>query len=639
MVRTDPRTRQTAGRGGNRREPGADRSVQGQGTPLSAALKRIFGFTSFRANQEEIVRSVLNGHDAFVVMPTGGGKSLCYQLPAHLIPGTCIVVSPLISLMKDQVDAANGVGLRAAYYNSSLTGDQRLYVFKGLRTGKFDLLYVSPERIAMEGFLNTLKAMRICLFAIDEAHCISEWGHDFRPDYLYLARLVDMFPEVPVAAFTAAATERVQTDIMHRLGLRNPHVVRASFNRSNLFYQVMPKEDVLAQILQFVRARPEEPGIVYRTTRDDVERTAAALVRNGIRAMPYHAGLDDSIRRHNQEAFKHDEIQVVVATIAFGMGIDKSNVRFVLHGDLPKNLESYYQETGRAGRDGEPAHCLLLFGAGDIPKIRFFINQIADDQKRQTGSQQLNDMVKYATANTCRRCQLLSYFGEVYGHDHCGACDVCTREVERWDATTEAQMVMSAVARTRERFGTNQIIDIVVGSNTKQIRQRGLDRLKTYGAGKDKPKRYWRRMVDELVAQECIVRTDDTYPVLRLTEKGRRVLAGQKRFLAVTPVERQSPGPVAARRVGYNKGLFEELRQLRYGLAATRNVPPFIVFSDRTLHEMARMLPTTLEEMRNVSGVGEVKLREYGEQFLKAISRFVDTHPETLSVLNPGKSP
>ena len=622
MVTMDRRKGQAAGPGENTGKPGA---------PLRVVLKRIFGFSSFRANQEEIVRSLLKGRDAFVVMPTGGGKSLCYQLPAHLIPGTCIVVSPLISLMKDQVDAANEVGLRAAYYNSSLTGDQRLSVFKGLREGRFDLLYVSPERLAMEGFLNTLKGMRISLFAIDEAHCISEWGHDFRPDYLYLSKLVEMFPGVPVAAFTAAATERVQTDIMHRLGLRNPHIVRASFNRSNLFYQVMPKEDVSAQILRFIRARPGEPGIVYRTTRDDVERTAATLVRNGIRALPYHAGLEDSTRQHNQEAFKHDEVEVVVATIAFGMGIDKSNVRFVLHGDLPKNLESYYQETGRAGRDGEPAHCLLIFGSGDIPKIRFFINQIADDQKRETASRQLKDMVRYATATTCRRCQLLSYFGEVYEHDHCGACDVCTGVIERRDATTEAQMVMSAVARTHERFGTNQIIDIVVGSNTKQIRQRGLDRLRTYGVGKDKPKRYWRRIVDELVEQECMVRTDDTYPVLRLTEKGRQVLSGQKTFLAVTPVERQTTAPVATPREGYNRDLFEELRQVRYAMATARHIPPFIVFSDRTLHEMARLLPTTLEEMRNVSGVGDVKLREYGEQFLMAIARFMDTHNESIT--------
>jgi ATP-dependent DNA helicase RecQ len=618
--------------------PETKKAVSTDSASLTVALNKVFGFHSFRANQEEIVRSILDRRDAFVVMPTGGGKSLCYQLPAGLMPGACVVVSPLISLMKDQVDAAVGVGLRAAYYNSSQNKKQRLDVLRRLQTGKLDLLYVSPERLTMEAFLNTLKRTHICLFAIDEAHCISEWGHDFRPDYLYLAELVEVFPDVPVAAFTATATERVQTDIVARLGLRNPCVVRASFNRPNLFYQVAPKENVAAQILEFVSSRPGESGIVYRTTRDDVEHTAVMLSRAGIRALPYHAGIEDGTREKNQDAFNHDEVRVIVATIAFGMGIDKSNIRFVLHGDLPKNLESYYQETGRAGRDGETAHCMLLFRSGDIPKIRFFVNQIAGEQERKVSARQLNEMIKFASVNSCRRRQLLAYFGEAYDQDNCGACDVCTNTVERVDATTEAQMVLSAIARTQERFGINQIVDIVVGADTRQIRQRRLDRLKTYGVGKDKPKRHWRRIVDELMAQDCIARTEDEYPVLRLTDKGRRLLTGKETFLAIKPVEKRAPGPAVVWAGDYNRDLFEELRRLRRELAAERNVPPFIVFSDKTLHEMARHFPTTVDEMRRVSDVGDVKLNEYGMRFLTAIRSFLETHPEGAPITIPQPS-
>ena len=605
-----------------------DRAVSTDSASLTVALNKRFGFHSFRDNQEEIIRSVMARRDAFVVMPTGGGKSLCYQLPAGLMSGTCIVISPLISLMKDQVDAAAVVGLRAAYYNSSQTKEQHLDVLRRLQAGNLDLLYVSPERLTMEAFSNTLKRTKICMFAIDEAHCISEWGHDFRPDYLYLGDLVEMFPDVSVAAFTASATERVQTDIVVRLGLRNPYVVRASFNRPNLYYQVAPKEDVVSQILGFVSSRPGESGIVYRTTRDDVERTAASLAHAGIHALPYHAGLDDSTREKNQDAFNHDEVQLIVATIAFGMGIDKSNVRFVIHGDLPKSLESYYQETGRAGRDGEQAHCMLLFGSGDIPKIRFFVNQIADEQELKVASRQLNEMIRFASVNACRRRQLLAYFGESYSRDNCGACDVCTDIVERVDATVEARMVISVIARTGERFGITRVVNIVVGADTRQIRQRRLDRLKTYGVGKDRPKQHWRRIVDELIAQECITRTEDQYPVLRLTDKGRRLLAGNERFMAIKPAVKLQPRHAAVWAEDYNRDLFEKLRQLRRELSIKGKMPPFIIFSDRTLHEMARHFPSTLNEMRAVNGVGDVKLSEYGMLFLNAIRGFLETNPE-----------
>jgi len=467
-------------------------------------LKDIFGFHSFRPNQEEIVRAILARQDCFVVMPTGGGKSLCYQLPAHIMDGTCMVVSPLISLMKDQVDAAIATGLRASFLNSSLSAAMKRDVQLRFTAGELDLIYVSPERFAMPEFIAELKHVKLSFVAIDEAHCISDWGHDFRPDYLNLATIVEDFPDVPVTAFTATATHRVQEDIVAKLRLRSPHTVRASFNRPNLFYKVIPKQKPGDQILKFVRAHPNDPGIIYRTTRKSVEQTAALLARHGIKALPYHAGLDDASRIMNQDAFNRDEIDVIVATIAFGMGIDKSNVRYVLHGDLPKNMESYYQETGRSGRDGESAHCLLLFGYGDIPKIRYFIDQISENTERNHSIKCLNDMVHYATINVCRRKQLLNYFGEDYPPQKpepsmtntespmiaTGACcDICAGEVESVDATVDAQIVLSAIARTGERFGINYIVSVVTGSDFDRIQQLGHDKIKTFGIGKDQDKR------------------------------------------------------------------------------------------------------------------------------------------------------
>jgi ATP-dependent DNA helicase RecQ len=389
-------------------------------------LKTVFGFQSFRPNQESIIKNILHGRNVFAVMPTGGGKSLCYQLPATVMHGTAVVISPLISLMKDQVDAAVENGIRAAFMNSSMNADEVSDVYRMLKYNKIKLLYIAPERFAMPHFLERLKTVAISLFAIDEAHCISEWGHDFRPDYLGLSLIPKMFPGVPIAAFTATATQRVQADIIDKIGIRKPHIVRASFNRPNLFYEVKAKSKVELQILKFLRDRPGESGIIYRTTRDSVMETADFLKSKGIAVLPYHAGLSADERSKNQEAFNRDEVQVVVATIAFGMGIDKSNLRFVIHADLPKNIEAYYQETGRAGRDGEPAHCLLFFGRGDIPKIRYFINDMTDDKERFIAIQKLNQTVGFASHNVCRRKQLLTFFGEDYPRDNCGACDICS---------------------------------------------------------------------------------------------------------------------------------------------------------------------------------------------------------------------
>ncbi len=596
---------------------------------LRAALKKVFGFAEFRPNQESIVRAITEGRDTLAVMPTGSGKSLCYQLPACVMPGTCVVVSPLISLMKDQVDAASANGLRAACYNSSQGTSERLGVLRRLEAGRLDLLYISPERLGMEAFLNHLKRCQVSLFAIDEAHCISEWGHDFRPDYLFLGELVGELPHVPVAAFTATATREVQTDIVQRLGLRSPHLVRASFDRPNLFYEVVRKERVEQQIVELVRARPGDSGIVYRATRAAVEDTAALLNQAGVRALPYHAGLANKVRREHQEMFNRDRVEVVVATIAFGMGIDKSNIRFVVHGDLPKNLESYSQETGRAGRDGEPADCTLFYGGGDIPKIRHFIDRLEDEDERHRSLQKLHDMIAFASVNACRRRQLLAYFGETYRADNCGRCDVCCGNVERVEATTDAQIVMSAVARTEERFGAAMIVDIVTGANTRQVRQWHMDRVKTYGRGSDRPKKHWRHIIDELIAQQCIVRTADRHPSLKLTPKGKRVLFGREPFHASKTAESKPAASehTHADRPG-NAELFEVLRRLRLELAEERNVAPFVVFSDRSLREMTRIFPTSEEAMLAVTGVGEMKWRAYGPRFVDAIAAFLGSHPE-----------
>ncbi|MFH0953679.1 MAG: ATP-dependent DNA helicase RecQ [Verrucomicrobiota bacterium] len=409
----------------------AEGAAEGIGPTAGAvgeSLTRVFGHGSFRPYQEDVVRAILSGRDAFVVMPTGGGKSLCYQLPACVLPGVCLVVSPLISLMKDQVDGACARGIRAAYLNSSQTEGEKRGVLDRLVSGQLDLLYVAPERFPLPGFLELLRALPVCLIAVDEAHCISEWGHDFRPDYLELPRMLAQLPRVPVAAFTATATARVQRDIIRRLALRSPYQVRASFNRPNLYYEVRPKGDVEVQILQHVAVRRRQSGIIYRTTRKKVEGTAAWLSSRGVRALPYHAGLDAETRKANQDAFDCGETDVVVATIAFGMGIDKPDVRYIIHGEIPKNMESYYQETGRAGRDGAPAHCVLFFDWGDLPTLRYFVGQIRDDTQRQIAQGKLNEMIDFVETRDCRRRRILAYFGEHYPSDRCGMCDVCRRK-------------------------------------------------------------------------------------------------------------------------------------------------------------------------------------------------------------------
>jgi ATP-dependent DNA helicase RecQ len=599
------------------------------------ALRTVFGFEAFRPNQEEIIKNIMARRDIFAVMPTGGGKSLCYQLPAWLLEGTAVVISPLISLMKDQVDAACENGIPAAFINSSMSRQEISDACNSLKQNRTKLLYIAPERFALPDFLKMLKGLPLSLFAVDEAHCISEWGHDFRPDYLGLSIIPREFPNVPIAAFTATATPKVQEDIIARIGLRSPFVVRASFNRPNLFYEVRPKTKVGRQVLEFLNGRKGEPGIVYRATRDSVAEMVEFLTSHGIKALPYHAGLSANERNNNQEAFSRDEAQVIVATIAFGMGIDKSNVRVVLHADLPKNIENYYQETGRAGRDGEPAHCLLFFSRGDIPKIRYFIDKMPDAVERSLAVEKLNRVIEYAEHAVCRRKRLLGFFGEDYSAHNCNNCDICTGVIEKTDITRDAQIIMSAISRTGQRFGAGHITDIVAGADTKRMRELKHNELKTFGAGKDKEKGHWRFIVNELLAQEMLMQEGHPYPVLKLTPKGTEVLYGKEN---ATAIQRQTGAKTKpdAKNLSpeYDEALFGKLRILRKEIASSHDVPPYIIFSDRTLRDMCRNFPETLPDMRRIPGVGEQKLAQYGELFISGIRNYLKENPVVRAVPN-----
>lgn len=590
-------------------------------------LRKVFGFHEFRPNQERVVRAILDKRDVLAIMPTGGGKSLCYQLPAVMMEGTCMVISPLIALMKDQVDGARANGIRAAFLNSSQNPDERDEVLQRLLSGKLDLLYLAPERFILSHFREILGQVQLSMAVIDEAHCISEWGHDFRPDYLSLSDLVTLFASIPVAAFTATATTRVQQDILDKLALRNPLIVRASFDRPNLLYDVRFKDNVEAQLLTLLKSNPGKAGIIYRTSRKSVSDTATMLQKKGIRALPYHAGLSDAERKGNQEAFIRDEAEVIVATIAFGMGIDKSNIRFVIHADLPKSIENYYQETGRAGRDGEPAQCTLLFAQGDIPKVRFFIDSIIDETERERALGALSKVITFASTSVCRRRTLLDYFGESYPHDNCNSCDICLGSREVVDATLEAQMLLSAIVRTEERFGAGHIVDIVTGSQNKKIIDFGHDRLKTWGVGKAHDKKYWRQLIDELLAQQVIQKAEGLYPTLFLLPKASRILKREERLNIVRILEKKKEQPPAKESAApYETRLFELFRSLRKQIADEQGIPPYVVFSDRTLRDMAAHLPRSAEAMLSISGIGEVKLQRYGGQFLRLIDRYCSDH-------------
>jgi len=600
---------------------------------LLPTLKRYWGYTSFRPLQEEIIQEVLEGRDVFALLPTGGGKSMCFQLPALVKTGLTVVVSPLIALMKDQVDSLTSIGASATFLNSSLDAAEGRARLRGLYNREYRLLYVAPERLLLPGFLDEAQRWGIHLIAIDEAHCISEWGHDFRPEYRKIAQLRATFPEVPMMALTATATGRVRGDIIRLLGLREPRTFVASFNRPNLTYRVEPKRSAYEQVREYVRSRPKDSGIVYCQSRKTTENIADNLQRDGISARPYHAGLSAEDRSNHQELFLRDEVRVICATIAFGMGINKPNVRFVIHHDVPKNLESYYQETGRAGRDGLPGECLLLYSGGDAARQQIFISQKTDEMEQAAARAQLNQMMDYAEATGCRRVSLLDYFGEEFPGTNCGACDNCLNPRTHQDATVAAQKFLSCVYRIQERsgipVGLNHIAEVLMGANTEKIRRWGHESLSTYGIGRDTGKAEWTELGRELIRRGLLSQTTDRFPVIEMTGEGRAFLQQRKKLAVARPMASGAGGAGGGRGgdLECDEALFERLRLRRKRLADELGVPPYIVFADTALRWMARQYPRTSEELLRIPGVGENKLRVYGGAILEEICLHLATHP------------
>ena len=615
-----------------------------------ALLRDVFGFTEYLPNQGEIVDHMVAGGDAFVLMPTGGGKSLCYQLPAMVRPGTGIVVSPLISLMKDQVDALRAAGVRGAAYNSSLEADEARSVLRTLHAGELELLYVAPETLMTPSFLDRLRAIAegggLALFAIDEAHCVSQWGHDFRPEYVQLGELRGLFPGVPILACTATADPETRQDVRERLGLANAPIFVSGFDRPNIRYTVVDKREPLHQLVGFLGAHEGDSGIVYCLSRKRTEEVAEKLRGHGVNAAAYHAGLQPDERRRVQDAFARDDVAVVVATVAFGMGIDKSDVRFVVHYDLPKSIESYYQETGRSGRDGLPAEALLLFGLGDAAVVHSLIEgngrggqnggegSERDPERVRVDLHKLNAMVAYADGLSCRREALLGYFGEPYPAP-CGNCDICLDPPETYDATEQARMALSCVFRLHERdgfgYGVGYVIDVLRGSENEKILTRGHDRLSTYGIGAELSRDHWQSLLRQLIHRGYLAQDIARFSALRLTEAARPLLRGEETLIMAKPRTRvptkkqrlrASRAGRAAELAGLtvDETLFEALRALRKRLADEQNVPAYVVFSDATLAEMAARRPGTYAELLEVSGVGQAKLERYGDVFIEAIA-------------------
>jgi ATP-dependent DNA helicase RecQ len=598
---------------------------------LVLTLKRHFGYDQFRPLQCEIISDALAGRDVFVLMPTGGGKSLCFQLPALTRQGLTIVVSPLISLMKDQVDALQTSGIPATYLNSTLDRKEAMARWRGLHRGLYRMLYVAPERLMLDTFLERAVNWNIAQFAIDEAHCISEWGHDFRPEYRELKKLRTHFPDVPMMALTATATERVRADVVKQLKLREPRCYVASFNRPNLTYRVVPKAAPYEQLLELIRSRPDDSGIIYCASRKSAESLARNLKEDGVSAKSYHAGLTSSERTKSQEAFLRDDVRVVTATIAFGMGINKPNVRFVVHYDLPKNLESYYQETGRAGRDGLPSECVLLFSARDVAKQLHFIEEKSESEAR-IAREQLRQMVHYAETRACRRATLLQYFGEQYTKQSCDGCDNCLTPRETFDGTIPAQKFLSCIHRIHAKsgfgFGLNHIVDVLRGADTEAIRQRSHNELSTYGIGRELKRAAWQAIGRELLRLGLIECAPGKFATLGLTPAGRDALRHRTPITLTKQIEVVAQDQKArAGAIECDEVLFERLRGLRRKFADERNVPAYVIFSDVSLREMARNYPATTTEFRRIPGVGEQKLKDFAEPFLSKIKNYLATNP------------
>jgi len=592
-------------------------------TPIQA-LQKYFGYSEFRHQQAAIIQHVLDKKDVLALMPTGGGKSLCYQLPAVLLDGLTIVISPLIALMKDQVDALNVNGIPAAFLNSAQNPNEQATLINRLRNKEIKLLYLAPERLfgTENKLVDFLKSLNVVQIAIDEAHCISAWGHDFRPEYLMLAGLKDYFPNVPVIALTATADKLTQKDILEKLNLHQPAVFISSFNRENITYTVLPKKNSFNQLLAFLDKRKEESGIIYCLSRKSTEALAENLRDEGFAAQAYHAGLDNVTKAKNQEAFLRDEVKIIVATIAFGMGINKSNVRYVVHMDLPKNIEGYYQETGRAGRDGLPSEAVLYFSAGDAQKLKEFAKVENNEEQSRIMLKKLDDMVHYCQLQSCRRQYLLKYFDEE-SPETCGSCDVCLTEFERFDGTLIAQKALSAVSRLKERFGSNYVIDFLRGSKSEKIREEHKQ-LKTYGVGADISKTDWQKYLRELTTMGYLEVDGGEYPVLKLTSKSDLILKGQQKIELIKSETIEETHEAV--KIPFEAGLLDELKLARRDIALNDNVPPYIILSDATLVDMATYLPQSLDELRMISGFGDVKLARYGREFLVPVKNYCSKH-------------
>jgi ATP-dependent DNA helicase RecQ len=593
-------------------------------------LREVFGLQAFRGDQAPIIDHLIGGKDAIVLMPTGGGKSLCYQISAMSRAGVGIVVSPLIALMRNQVDNLRQRGVRAAALNSSLSGSERSKVRNALRSNRLDLLYVAPERLMMPDFLDMLDEVPLALFAIDEAHCVSQWGHDFRPEYLQLAELADRYPGVPRIALTATADNQTREDIRRRLKLADARMFLSSFDRPNIRYAIIPKTDPRQQLLAFLRAHEGESGIVYCLSRASVDAVAAGLQSTGIRALPYHAGLNPAVRSRNQDAFLADTGLVLIATIAFGMGIDKPDVRFVAHLDLPGSLESYYQETGRSGRDRQPAETLLLYGMQDLVLRRKMIDQsnAPNDIKRIERSK-LEALLGVCETSACRRQAILAHFGETMA-DPCGNCDTCIKPVETWDATTPVRKALSAVVRTGERFGAGHIIDVLLGANTDKIRRFHHDRLPTFGVGKELDRRAWGSTMRQLIVRGAIEVDHDRFGGLKLTQSGKAILRGESEVMLRQDHARSSTlAPVLKQQARVHLDneavqLLSMLKAERAHLARTQRVAPYIVFSDATLEAIAIARPHSLPELETIPGIGRSKIERYGSNILDVVIAYED---------------
>lgn len=607
-------------------------------SPLEV-LQQYFGYDNFRLEQANAVENVIAKKDTFVLMPTGGGKSLCYQVPALVLEGTAIIISPLIALMKDQVDALRVNGISAAYINSSMSSFEQNETLHQLKNGELKLLYIAPEKLSADNgaFLKFLEEIKISLFAVDEAHCVSHWGHDFRPDYLFLNGLKNQFPQIPIIALTASADEITRQDIVKQLNLQKPLVLVSSFDRANIKYFVQPKQSVLQNIIQYINEHPTDSGIIYCLSRKGTENMSNQLKENGINSAFYHAGISSVERAKVQEDFIKDKTQVMVATIAFGMGIDKSNVRFVMHADLPKNIESYYQETGRAGRDGLPSEAILFYSGADVIKLRRFALIEGNEEQSGLMLRKLQQMADFAEMQKCRRQYLMEYFGENHS-GNCNNCDYCLSEFETWDATVDAQKLLSAVFRLKERYGKNMIIDFLRGSKSVKITDY-MQSLPTYGIGSKNDKNYWHNLIKQLLINGFLEESNEEFSVLKLTEESNLVLFKHKKVSLQKIKEQAKAVTVAEMEAEYGKNeftenldLFDELKKIRREQAEKENVPPYVIFSDATLMELASYLPNTKEELNQISGFGEFKIEKYGELFLEVIVDYCNINNLTSKV-------